>query len=303
MPANVLPIVLQASDLVLYAKFWNRAGKIFLPGTGGVEDYDSTHHIGATSQYAVDLGTELGVGSMTYLLTFPANLPEGRWRIHVSNKAGANYDEAPTDTLKDTEIEDWDGTQILSLLDVISDAGNGARTVVITVDDGTDPLEGAAVRLTRGVLTHVRTTDVNGTVTFNVDDGTWAVAITLEGYSFAGASLVVDGDEAQTYSMTLATFVASAVGLVTGYLYDTTGETGVTHHWQAVEGTTTGGLSHDTTVQDAVSGTGGLIQFPDLVPGATYEFWRGITTTRKTRYTVPTDATSPHSLSDVLGRP
>jgi hypothetical protein len=81
-------------------------------------------------------------------------------------------------------------------------SGSGARTVVITIDDGTDPLQNATVRLTEGVNTYTATTDVDGEATFNVDDATYVVAVTKAGYSYAGTSLVVNGDEAATYSMT-----------------------------------------------------------------------------------------------------
>lgn len=79
--------------------------------------------------------------------------------------------------------------------------GIGARTITVTVDDGTDPVEGATVRLSKGAESYTQRTDVTGQCTFNVDDGTWAVSITRPGYQFAGATLIVDGNESETYSM------------------------------------------------------------------------------------------------------
>jgi hypothetical protein len=79
--------------------------------------------------------------------------------------------------------------------------GGGARTVTITVTLGGLPLEGATVRLSKGGESFTGSTNGSGQVVFNVDDGTWTVAITASGASFAGASLVVDGNEAATYAM------------------------------------------------------------------------------------------------------
>lgn len=84
-------------------------------------------------------------------------------------------------------------------------SGTGARTITVTIDDGTDPLENAIVRMTEGVNTYTALSDVTGVATFNLDDATYVVAITKSGYSYAGTTLVVDGDEAETYSLTQVT--------------------------------------------------------------------------------------------------
>jgi len=94
--------------------------------------------------------------------------------------------------------------------------GTGARTVTITVNDGADPLESVRVRLTKGASSYVGSTNASGVVTFHVDDGTWTVAATLTGYTYAGTTIVVDGDETATYSMTAQTITApSAASLCT----------------------------------------------------------------------------------------
>jgi hypothetical protein len=82
-------------------------------------------------------------------------------------------------------------------------SGSGARTVTITVNDGTTVLQNALIRLTEGANTFTATTNVSGVATFNVDDATYTVAITKSGYSYAGTTLVVDGTETRTYSMTV----------------------------------------------------------------------------------------------------
>lgn len=81
--------------------------------------------------------------------------------------------------------------------------GTGARTVTITVNDGSTVLQNAKVRLTEGANTFTGLTNVSGVVTFNVDDATYTVSITKSGYSYAGTTLVVDGAETVTYSMTV----------------------------------------------------------------------------------------------------
>ena len=81
-------------------------------------------------------------------------------------------------------------------------SGTGARTITVTIDDGTDPLENAIVRMTEGVNTYTALSDVTGVATFNLDDATYVVAITKSGYSYAGTTLLVDGDETETYSLT-----------------------------------------------------------------------------------------------------
>lgn len=88
-------------------------------------------------------------------------------------------------------------------IDGILNAGSGARTVTITVNDGTTVLQNARVRVNEGANTYTSLTNVSGVVTFNLDDATYTVAITKSGYSYAGTTLVVDGTETRTYSMTL----------------------------------------------------------------------------------------------------
>ncbi len=82
-------------------------------------------------------------------------------------------------------------------------AGTGARTVTITVNDGTTALQNAVIRLNEGVNTFRALTNASGVATFNLDDATYTVAITKSGYSYAGTTLVVDGTETRTYSMTV----------------------------------------------------------------------------------------------------
>lgn len=81
-------------------------------------------------------------------------------------------------------------------------AGTGARTVTITVNDGTTALQNATVRMTEGVNSYTALTDADGVAVFNLDDATYTVSITKSGYSYTGTTLVVNGTETATYSMT-----------------------------------------------------------------------------------------------------
>ena len=95
-----------------------------------------------------------------------------------------------------------DSATIQDITDAVGGAGTGARTVTITVNDGTTALQNAVVRLTEGVNTFRALTNASGVAVFNLDDATYTVAVTKSGYTYAGTTLVVDGTETQTYSMT-----------------------------------------------------------------------------------------------------
>jgi hypothetical protein len=181
--------------------------------------------------------------------------------------------------------------------------GTGARTIAVTVTDGTDPLEGARVRFTKGAESYVGTTGASGQVTFALDDGTWAVAVTLAGYSMAPTTLAVSADASVTYEMTATSFTPSEPGLVTGYLYcyDEEGqiEQGVTvrlRQTAAVSGT---GVGYDSATRTAVSDATGLVQFTGLFPGAKYQIRRETASW----YDFPIDAgaTDPYALPSILG--
>lgn len=184
--------------------------------------------------------------------------------------------------------------------------GTGARTVTITVDDGTDPLESARVRVIKGAEDYVGSTDVDGEIVFNLDDGTWAVAISLAGYSFAGASLVVNATTAETYSLTAHTLTPSDPSRTTGWLiaYDDEGEpeAGVTIYCSASKPGEVAGGAHTSEPRSAVSDVDGIAEFPNLFPGFRYRFWRG-TSTERVSVTIPSDAGATYELPSIIGAP
>lgn len=183
--------------------------------------------------------------------------------------------------------------------------GTGARTVTITVDDGTNPLENARVRVTSGAETYVTSTDVSGAAVFNLDDATWVVSITKPGYTFAGASLVVNGTETVTYSMSLVVITPSSVDKVTGYwtVLDETGSAAASvvvtiKARQPLRGGS--GLIHDAGERTVTSNGSGLVQFTNLIPG-----WRYAVVANDdyvADFVVPADAVTSVELGSIVAR-
>ncbi|MFA5056496.1 MAG: right-handed parallel beta-helix repeat-containing protein [Opitutaceae bacterium] len=181
--------------------------------------------------------------------------------------------------------------------------GTGARTVTITVTDGTNPVENATVRLTKGAESYVGATNASGVVTFSVDDGTWAVSITASGCSFTPTTLAVSADTSHTYAVSAVTLPDSEAGFVTGYLYcySTQGvvESGVTVQLQIINVAGTGAC-YDAATRSEVSDAAGLVTFANLPTGCSYRVRRGTTGTWK-NYSIPSTATSPHAMANVFG--
>ena len=171
-------------------------------------------------------------------------------------------------------------TQLDTILAAASaGAGTGARLVTITVNDGTTVLQNAVVRLTEGGNTYRALTNVSGVATFNVDDATYSVAISKVGYSYAGTTIVVNGVETATYSMTAINVTPGSGDLTTGYLtcLDELGaaEANVSVRCQVVQIPSSGtGFAYDSTVQVETSAANGLVEFP-MVKGCRYLIWRG----------------------------
>ena len=143
------------------------------------------------------------------------NLATELARIDVaisSRLASGSYTAPPTALANATAVRTELTTELARIDVAVSSrqaagsAGTGARTVTVTVTLDATPLEDAKVRLTKGAETYIADTSVLGQAVFNVDDGTWAVSITAPNTSFAGATLVVDGNEAVTYAVTQTSF-------------------------------------------------------------------------------------------------
>ncbi len=188
---------------------------------------------------------------------------------------------------------------------ILSNAGTGARTLTITVNDGTDPLESAKVRFTKGAESYVQTTNASGICTFGLDEGTWTVTITLIGYSFTPTTKVVSATGSQTYSMSAISITASDPELTTGYLfaYDEDGniEQGVEFGLQMTGVADSEGYAYDGAIRTATSDSDGLVEFTNLFKGGTYSIRRG-TRGKSYSFTIPANEESTFPISSVIGR-
>ena len=212
------------------------------------------------------------------------------------------------------------------ILTTTSDTGAGARTVDVTVDylvgTTSTAIEGARVRMTKGTESYVIVTDVSGEGTFYLDDGTWTVTITKQGFSFTSTTLVVNGTEDETYTMTADSYSLSDPGFITGYLYcyDDEGvvEEDVYVYMVIYDEDDEEARGYDTAIRSEKTDATGLVQFTNLFPGATYMLRRGETkiwTQLETSYyrlntntlqkwrsvTIPADASSPYALPNLFG--
>jgi hypothetical protein len=185
--------------------------------------------------------------------------------------------------------------------------GTGARTVVVTVTLSASPVEGASVRLTKAAETYVGSTNASGQITFNVGDGTWTVAITSPGATFAGASLVVDDDETVSYSLTAISITPSPATQITGYYtcYSHLGvvEAGVSITMQLV-GLAQGsvGLALDNRLRTVTSDANGVAQFTNLFPGCRYKVYRGAAENKAWYVILPDTVTGdPVELGSIYG--
>jgi len=207
------------------------------------------------------------------VVTSPLSISDGKvaarydWQADVTNKPTIG-----TSTLTTGDVTAAVASAISGM------TGSGARTVVIAVRSGETPIDGARVRVTRGAESYLQTTSAQGTATFYLDDGPWAIAITKPLYSFGGASLLVSADATVTYSLTPVAIPPSEPGQVTGYTYcydvDGSPEKDVTVHLRMTS-PPPGVGAFDGSVYQRTSDAAGLVVFPGLFSGATYRIWRG----------------------------
>jgi hypothetical protein len=182
-------------------------------------------------------------------------------------------------------------------------AGTGARTVAVTVNDGTTALQSARVRFIKGAEDYTGITNVSGQKSFSLDDGTWSVAITLAGYTFTPTTLVVDDNKTQPYSMTKETITPSDPGFITGYwqCYDEEGIAEVGQTVQMRMKTCSGyGVMYDSKIRSEDSNASGIATFTNLDPGMTYQVRRG-ESGKWIDVTIPSTATSPYALQSIVG--
>jgi hypothetical protein len=217
-----------------------------------------------------------------------ANLAVGSWAIFETATQPANF-----------------GLSVGTLIVEDEALGTGARTVTITVTDGSAPISGATVRLTKSGQTYSGNTNGSGVIVFSVDDGTWTLTITATGFTYTPSTFVVDGTETISPVMISAgTITPSSAPLTTGYwvVYKETGvvDVGAVIELQAVSAPTGTGFVLEDRVRLGTSDSNGLVQFVNMFKGARYAVRRS-DSLRKTNVTVPLDAGTSVALGNILG--
>ena len=150
---------------------------------------------------------EFVIGVSIVPSTYPANVSQ--WNDEAVSDLESGSVPAKimgVDPTSGVAREGTDGDTLETLsdqIDAIANLGSGPHAVTVTVDDGTDPLQGARVRYSDGgVNVHTYTTDANGQIPFNLKTADYTVTISKDGYSFSGTTHDVSGDSTPTYSMT-----------------------------------------------------------------------------------------------------
>lgn len=146
--------------------------------------------------------------------------------------------------------------------------GSGASLVTITVNDGTNPIEGAVVALySNDVLNGYGTTNVSGVVqlTPNSGDVTYTVAILKASYSFTPTTLAVSGATSHAYSMSLISVSPEVDPLrttlyFTAYDDDNVATSGINYEFVLVEPGLDTGYSFSRSTITATSAGAGLVQ-------------------------------------------
>jgi hypothetical protein len=157
----------------------------------------------------------------------------------------------------------------------------GAYTISILVtDDEAEPVQGAKLRFSNGVLSWTRTTDPDGECSIPLDAGTWSVGITRAGYDSLLESLVVSTADDVAYELTPNVIVpASDPGMATGWIIiydeDNQPEADVVFNIQQIAGPGTAGRSPDGKIRSETSDENGVVSFTNLAHGSRYTAWRG----------------------------
>lgn len=200
---------------------------------------------------------------------------------HGNTAWGGVIDGASIRTALGMAAADLDDQLDAILIATGAGAGAGARLVTITVDDGIDPLEAATVRMTQGAESYSQPTNASGIATFSLDDATWAVTITKALYTFAPTTIIVNGDETATYSMTATVITPPTNPLLSAIevlCLDSTGqiEAGVDVDIRII--TIPSGsqnIAFRGAKQSATSNSLGIARF-EVVQGSTCEWKRGL---------------------------
>lgn len=177
--------------------------------------------------------------------------------------------------------------------------GTGARTITPTVwGPGLTLIEDATIRFTKGLESYIGTTDAFGqVVSFNLNDGTWTVAITANGLTFSGATLIVNSDDTPSFTMSsnpMSGVLPPLTDLqvhLQAYVFNEYGqpENGITIKVRMVIPSPLSAF-FDNKVANFVSAAG-IVTITNVFKGASYDIWRG--KSALLRFYVPIDAAGP----------
>jgi hypothetical protein len=202
-------------------------------------------------------------------------------------------------------LEDTGTTLPAQIAGISAGSGTGARTVTITVNDGTTVLQNATVRMTEGANTYTATTNVSGVAVFNLDDATYTVGVTKSGYSYAGTTLVVNGTETATYSMTVTTITPPSNPSLSAIVVLCLNAAGQPEASVAIDiriVTVPSGsqnIAYKGSKQTATSNVNGIAQF-EVVQGSVCEWKRGKADVWSS---VTIDSDSVTNVTSVIGSP
>jgi hypothetical protein len=206
---------------------------------------------------------------------------------------------------------------ILTELEELASVDSGPSGFTITVNDGTNPVTGATVRVSGAGISRSKTTNVAGQSLFALENSDYNIIVVKPGFEPEFATVTVSGITTLTVSLTaIATTTPPAVYLSTGVglVLDEVGapEAGVSVSIQLTSGPGTDGYILDQKIRTLESDGDGIVAFDGLIRGATYAIWRGVGTPAEsvgpfsveptyTRATFVVPNTSPFSLAEALG--
>ena len=241
---------------------------------GGLDDHTAT----STQVHAWDI-TALQVGDVIW----PAGSQEAMLLTNTNTSSGIMtlqrgymntvptplYDEEmlrvvrawPTPAAIDTQLSGTHGAGAWG-----GAGGTGANSVTITVTDtNSSPLANVKTRLYAGAVNLLQSTGTTGAATFGVDNGTYALILTLPGYQFTPTTITVSSASSFTEQMT-PTYIpqpTSPTGCVVYFnLIDDDGTPVVGEQvtfTQTTAATGSGNVYLGGTTIKAPSGTGGLV--------------------------------------------
>jgi len=275
-------------------------------------DTNGSGNDGATPVYDVRLGGAAAnaapVLSGAASLLSHANYPAGAHEVAIAATVGNGFALGETYAVFCALTADGQNPTGFVGSFTLGSGGSGANTVTSTIDDGSNPLESASVRYSKGAESYVQQTNASGQCTHSLDNGTWTVAITLAGYAFTQTTLVVDGNKTPTHSMSLLTITPSAdpaattvYWVVKGKDRTTVGAGQARMDLRILTPPTDNGFAWSDQEDDsAVSDANGICQFLNVPKGSTVQARLGEGSWQITEIPLAAGATYP--AGEVIGK-